>query len=255
MSYSTEVFLLTQRQIAIATNSQSPRYFMPHFSKPLQIHRGVDNSVQFAFLNSDQKAVNITGKEITCRILDSTGTEVLLTKTLDMMYALTGLATLTLNVSDLENIPPQKCFYSLEIPMNGLDLPVYIDQSGGARGEMLIQDSVMPSFVPSTELSIPTGQHFPDENANVNSPELFYFSSVLATNSNPILTIQTEFVGYTGNVTIQGSSLPDTDWYTIQNEYYPDETGTLTYIIDGFHPYVRMEFGSNCGSVSKILAR
>lgn len=253
--YSTEVFLLTLRQIVIATNSQSPRFSMPHFSKPIQIHRGVDNQIQFHFLNSDQKNVNITGKEITCRILDSTGTEVMLTKTLDMMYALTGLATLILNASDLENIPPQKCFYSLEIPMNGLDLPVYMDQSGGARGEMLIVDSVLPRFVPSINLSIPTGQQFPDKDANINSPELFYFSSVIATNSNPVLTIQSEFESYTGNVTIQGSSLPDADWYTIQTVYYSFETGTLAYNIDGFHPYIRMKFGSNCGSVTKILAR
>ena len=255
MSYATEVFLYTQRQIVIAPTGNSPRYYMPHFNKPIQIHRAVDNQIQFQFLNSDQKAQNITGKEITCRVLDSTGKEVLISKTLDMMYALTGLATLTLTATDLENIPPQKAHFSLEIPMNGLDLPVYLDQSGLARGEMDILDSVLPSFLPSVELSIPSGQNFPDANANINSPEHTYFSSVLATNSNPVLTLQAEYSAYTGDVTIQGSSLPDADWYTIQTDTYPSETGTLSYTIDGFHPYVRLEFLANCGNVTKVLAR
>lgn len=255
MSYATEVFLYTQRQIVIATTGDSPRYYMPHFSKSLQIHRAVDNKIQFQFLNSDQKAQNITDKVITARILDSAGKEILLSKTLDMMYALTGLATLTLRASDLENIPPQKAHFSLEIPMNGLSLPVYIDQSGGARGTIDIVDSVLPSFVPSVSISIPSGQSLPDANANVNSPEQTYFSSVLATNSSPVLSLQLRYEAYTGTVTIQGSSLPDADWYSISTNTYASETSTVGHVIDGFHPYVRFNFYSNCGNVSDILAR
>jgi hypothetical protein len=255
MSFNSEVFLITQRQIVIAPDGTNSRFFMPHFSKPIQIHRGVDNQVSFQFLNSDQRAVNVTGKEITLRIIDSMGKEILLSKTLDMIYALTGLVSLQLNIADLENIPPQKAHFSLEIKTNGLDLPVYLNQSGLARGEMDILDSVLPSFSPSVLLSIPTGQHLPDPNANINSPETTYFSSVLLTKSSPTLTIQTEYSAYTGDVTIQGSSLPDADWYPIRTDHFPSQSGTIGINVDGFHPYIRMSFVSNCGQVLKILTR
>ena len=35
---------------------------MPQYSKPLTLHRGVDNQIQFQFLNQEQKKVDITGQ-------------------------------------------------------------------------------------------------------------------------------------------------------------------------------------------------
>jgi hypothetical protein len=41
---------------------------MPVYAKPLTLNKGVDNRIQFQFLNQEQKPVDITGKSITCRI-------------------------------------------------------------------------------------------------------------------------------------------------------------------------------------------
>jgi len=161
---------------------------------------------------------------------------------------------LILNAADLENIEAQKCYYTLEIPVNEFDFPVFVDQNAGARGVLNIVNSVLPNFVPSYEITIPTGQAFP--NTTNNSNTLTYFSSVLSTNDNPILTIQTEYIEYYGNTVIQGSSLGDADWYDIvTTDEVANNTQTVGYVIQGFHPYIRMSFTSNSGAVANILTR
>ena len=208
---------------------------MPVYAKPLTLHKGVDNQLQFQFLNQEQKPVDITGKSITCRILNYEGNQVLLQKALTLQLPATGICALILNAADLENIDAQKCYYTLEIPVNEFDYPVFVDQNAGARGVLNIVNSVLP---------------------NSGSNTLTYYSSVLSTNDNPILTIQTEYIEYYGNTVIQGSSLVDADWYDITTtEDVANNTQTVGYVIQGFHPYVRMAFTSNSGAVANILTR
>jgi len=228
---------------------------MPVYAKPLTLHKGVDNQLQFQFLNQEQKPVDITGKSITCRILNYEGNQILLQKALTLQLPATGICALILNAADLEDINSQKCYYTLEIPVNEFDYPVFVDQNAGARGVLNIVNSVLPNFVPSYEITIPTGQQFPNT-SNSGSNTLTYYSSVLGTNDNPIITIQTEYIEYYGNTVIQGSSLVDADWYDITTtEDVANNTQTVGYVIQGFHPYIRMAFTSNSGAVANILTR
>lgn len=230
---------------------------MPQYAKPLTLHRGVDNQIQFQFLNQEQKKVDITGKSITCRIINADGTVILLDKALTIQLGATGIAALELNAADLESIEAQKCFYSLEIPVGSFDYPVFVDQNAGARGDMNIVNSVLPSFVPSYTITIPTGQPFPNISnvANANSNAQTYWSSVISTNDNPIMSIQSHYADYYGNVTIQGSTIVDGNWYPIVEESLANISETKGYTIKGFHPYVRIEYFSNCGAVTNLLAR
>lgn len=254
--YTTSVFVYTQRQIVVLLSGNSPRKYMPVYAKPLTLHKGVDNKLQFQFLNQEQKPVDITGKYITCRVLNYDGTEVLISKALDLDYALTGIASLNLNAADIEDIPQQKAFYSLEIPVGAFDYPVFVDQNAGARGVMNIVDSVLPSFVPSSFITIPTGQAFPNIGNSSGNTNLVYYTSVINTEDNPVLTIQTKYEEYYGNVTILGSTIVDGDWYVISEDNELDNiTETRGYTIHGFHPYVKVEFTSNAGAVTNILAR
>ena len=234
---------------------------MPVYAKPLTLHKGVDNKIQFQFLNQEQKPVDITGKEITCRIISNTGGAILLQKALTLDLPATGIASLVTNAADIEDIDPQKCYYSLEIPVGSFDFPVFVDQNAGARGDLNIVDSVLPSFVPSEAISIPTGQPFPnlDPNNNANNPlpnANIYYSSVINTEDNPVLTIQTHLTEYNGTVAIEGSCIVDGDWYPITTStVYSNVSDTYGYTVKGFHPYVRMVFTSNAGVATNILAR
>jgi hypothetical protein len=230
---------------------------MPVYAKPLTLHKGVDNKIQFQFLNQEQKPVDITGKEITCRIISYTGGAILLQKALTLDLPATGIASLVTNAADIENIDPQKCYYSLEIPVAEFGFPVFVDQNAGARGDMNIVNSVMPSFIPSANVSIPTGQPFPNlnPNSNADSNSQTYYSSVINTDNNPILTLQTHYDQYYGNVIVEGSTIVDGDWYPITTATYSNVTDTYGYVVRGYHPYIRMQFVSNTGAVTNILAR
>ena len=259
MAYSTSVFVYTQRQIVVLLSGNSVRKYMPQYAKPLTLHKGVDNQIQFQFLDQEQKPVDITGKEITCRIISYNGSEILLQKALTLQLAATGIAALQLNAADIEDISSQKAYYSLEIPVGAFDYPVYVDQNAGARGDMNIVDSVLPSFVPSQPVSIPTGQPFPNvnPNANVMSNATTYYSSVVNTSDNPVLTLQVRLEDYFGSVGVEGSTIGTTDWYPIELHDYTAEqvTDTYGYSIKGYHPYVRMSFISNVGAVTNLLSR
>lgn len=233
---------------------------MPVYAKPLTLHKGVDNQIQFQFLNQEQKPVDITGKEITLRIISYDGSEILLQKGLDLTYAVNGLAVLTLNAADIEDIDAQKAHYSLEIPVGAFDFPVFVDQNAGARGDMNIVNSVLPAFVPSANISIPTGQPFPNLDPN-NSPSNAlpnantYYSSVMSTEDNSVLTLQVGLHQYNGNILVEGSSIVDGDWYPITTAAYSNNSNTQGFTVTGYHPYVRMSFISNAGAVTNILAR
>jgi hypothetical protein len=173
---------------------------------------------------------------------------------------LNGIAALELNAAEIEDIPAQKAYYSLEIPVGTFDYPVFVDQNAGARGDMNIVNSVLPSFVPSSNITIPTGQPFPNLDANNSIDNALpnantYYSSVINTEDNPILTIQAKYEEFNGDVLIEGSTQPDSEWYPITTETYANTSDTYGYTIRGFHPFVRMAFTSNAGAVTNILAR
>lgn len=259
--YSTSVFYYFQRQIVVLLSGFSARKYMPVYAKPLTLHKGVDNQIQFQFLNQEQKPVDITGKEITCRIISNNGNEVLLRKALTLQLPATGIAALIVNAADIEDIDAQKAYYSLEIPVGNFDYPVYVDQNAGARGDMNIVNSVLPNFVPSEQVSIPTGQPFPNLDANNSISNVLpnantYYSSVINTNDNPILTIQATLTEFNGDVSIEGTTTQQlTDWYPITTAAYSNNSETHGYTIRGYHPFVRMVFTSNTGVVTNILAR
>lgn len=247
--YSTYVNFYIQRQTVVLLVGNSPRRYPIVYAKTLKLHKGVDNVIQFQFINQEQKPVDITDKEITFRFIDRSGSEVLLQKALDVTVALKGICELRVGSADLEPFDAQLGSYSLEIPVNDFKLPVFVDAQGGARGDLQLCDSVLPKFIPSQTVTIPTHPE-PGPNATVT-----FYSSNINTLDQDVLSIQPYFNSYNGNVVIQGSTIPDADWYTIDTRTVANTTVTDYYNITGFHPYVRLQFNCSSGDVAKVLAR
>ena len=243
--YSTQVYHYIPRQIVVLYDGTSSRRYQTVYAKNLKLHKGVDNKLQFQFINQEEKPVDITDKEITFRFISYDGTTTLVRKTLTLLLPLTGLAQLELNAADIEDIDPQNGFYSLEIPVGSFDFPVFVDSDSGARGKMLIVDSVLPSFIPSMEIT-------PNVSGNATS----FYSSQINTNANPIISVQTQYANYVGNVTFQGSTT-GTDWYTIDTLTFTNATSnTYGNTFVGFHPYMRLQFHKTAGNiVGNILVR
>lgn len=254
MTAQTNVFLYNQRQIVVVLDLSIPRgdlrSYETVYAKNLTINRGVDNLLEFSFINQNQKPVNVTGKNITCRILNSTGTEILLQKSLVPVYAITGIMSLTLTRADIENINAQYCYYSLEIDVNEFDFPVFVDSQGGARGKILIVDSVLPAFVQSKEVTIPSHQAPFASSGNTNpqvappnaGQPVTYYSSTINTIESPILSTQVFMEKFTGNIQWQGSILQDFSfYYDIDSTVtYANNSTTAGFNIAGYHPYVRL---------------
>lgn len=247
--YSTDVYYFIPRQDVVLYFGNSPRRYQIVYAKNLKLHKGVDNRIQFRFLNQEQKPVDISDKEITCRLLSYDGHSVLLQKALTEVLPLTGIAELQLGSDDLTDIDPQYCFYSLEIPVNSFDLPVFVDSEAGARGKLQIVDSVLPDFIPSQEITIPSHTQ-PNGSGNVT-----FYSSTYNTGDAFNMTIQAQYTTFTGNVLIQGSTT-GTEWYDINTvEEYANSTTTVGYNVQGFHPYIKLKFDSTDGTVDKLLVR
>jgi hypothetical protein len=119
VSVQTPVYLYNQRQLVVLLESNSLSgtswRFEKVYSKTLTINRGVNNVLEFQFINQNQKPVNITGRAVTCRILNQTGSVILLQKTLTPVFPVTGIAKLELSAGEILDIEPQQCYYSLEI--------------------------------------------------------------------------------------------------------------------------------------------
>jgi hypothetical protein len=233
MSAQTLVYIYNPRQIVVLLEPDvaagTSRRYEKVYSRTLTLNRGVDNVLEFQFINQNQKPVNITmpaGREIICRIL--TANETLIQKALLPVYPLTGIAKLELSVGELEDIQPQQCYYSLEIPVGQFDRPVFVDDNSGARGVVNIVNSVKPAFVPAQNITIPT-HPLPGINANNNAS--VYYSSIINTTELDSLTVQAKFQGFTGNIQLQGSTLQDfAVYYNIGEKYEYTNSGNISNI-------------------------
>lgn len=257
--YSTNVYYYIPRQDVVLYVGSSPRSYQAVYAKPLKLHKGVDNRIQFRFINQEQKPVDVTGKTITCKIIDYKGVEILAsislvstTPSLDQ----TGILELRVTSDIVSQFDSQKCYYSLEIPVGDFDLPVFVDSNAGARGVIEICDSVYPAHVPSTTVTLPT--HVEPSN---NIPVTIN-SSVYTNTRSPSATIQTYFTNFVGNVTVQGSTSMDVDFYDIQTYQYGivDDvvtpfTDTDGYTVTGFHPFLRLNISYSQGTLDNIIAR
>lgn len=251
--YSTSVYFYVPRQTVVVYSGNSTRRYAIVYAKNLTLNKGVDNKIQFQFLNQEQKPVNITGKSVTFRMINQNGNEILLQKLVEPVLPLTGICELTTSASEIEDIDPQLCSYSLEFSDSNWDLPVFVNSEAGARGTINVVNSVFPSFVPAINVEIPT-------HAVPNASTVTYSTSVIYTRDNPLLNIQCYLENYSGTISIYGSTVynPDltTAGYQIANNGpYLSTTESLGYAIEGYHPYVQVVFTSTNGNITKVLAR
>lgn len=248
--YSSSVYSYIPRQTVVMMSGTSVRRYQTVFAKNLKLHKGVDNKIQFQLINQDQKPINVTGKQISFRLISDDGSSILLSKMLTPMLELTGIMELQLNESDLIDVGPQLCGYSLEITDGQTSLPIFVNSDSGARGTVQVLNSILPNFIPSLAVSVPNHQ------LPVGNVPVTYYSSVFSSQSNGRLTAQVQYINYTGTVQIQGSTLPDSEWYAINDPYtYTSSSDAAGYNIDGYHPYLRIQFVSSVGEVPHIYLR
>lgn len=260
--YSTTAYLYQQIQPVLLvdiTGAFFDRRWNPVYSKNLTLNLGVDNVILFQFQNQDQKPVNITGATFTFRIISENGENLLIAKELVPLNLSLGRAKVTITSAETLAFQAQPASYSIEISSGVLDQAVFVDSNAGARGTIDLVDSVFPAFVSSSVLTIP------DQAANAN----VYYSSTLTTDGRNLTTFQMDADNFTGNIAVQGAtSSADTnaEWYnilfqdlktgnTVSSLNLNNSEERLGINVQGFHPYLRLEFGIADGNVSPIIYR
>jgi hypothetical protein len=262
--YATPAYLYQQIQSVLMIDISGvgavfDRRWQPVYAKNLKLNLGVDNVILFQFQNQDQKPVSVSGSTFVFRIISENGEDLLYARELEILNAATGRAKITIPAADNIYFQPQPASWSLERVSGNLNQAVFTDDYSGARGDIDIVDSVLPAFVASQELTIPA--QAPQGNV--------YYSSTITTDGWRQVTFQIDVANITGNLQVEGASdaMAETvQWYqvpfedlrtgnTVGNISFDQSTTRLGINVEGYHPYLRLEFGINSGNVDTIQYR
>jgi hypothetical protein len=174
---------------------------------------------------------------------------------------------------ELLEVLAQPANYSIQRTQpGGLTEAVFTNAQAGARAPVNIVDSVLPQYVPSAPLTIPTTKlsaqvsydgatwnQFPANPYWAGNPNggnywnsfantEFYSSFIEPTNA--VTTIQMTLVGYTGTIKAQAAENYQSIFYNVtESTTYYNETRTIYMNIMGWHPLLRVCFNNSIFAV------
>jgi hypothetical protein len=274
--YSTQVYIYQQITRVLLMDTGAGETFIyrydPVYAKQLTINKGVDNVLLFEFINQQEKPVNITGSTFLFRVISTEGNRLLIEKPMVALNAATGRAKVTLTSSELFEILAQPANYSIQRSSGNLVEVVFTNAQAGARAPVNIVDSILPQYVPSAPLTIPTiklsaqtsldgttwGSYSPGSywSGNPNGGNYWnsfanteFFSSFIEP-VNAVTTVQMTLVGYTGTIKAQAAENYQSIWYNVtESTTYYNETRTIYMNIIGWHPILRLCFNNSIFAV------
>ena len=233
------------------------------YAKQLTVNKGVDNVLLFEFINQDEKPVNITGSTFRFRLLNQTGDRLLLEKDMVTLSATLGRVKVVLDTADTIEILAQPGSYSIERTQGNYVQAAFVNDNAGARGDCNIVDSVLPEFMASQPVTIPTinGKNSWPQAAPSSWPDWAlqpqplsrnylteYYSSHINTTGASLTTIKYDLVHFTGTIKAQAAQDYEALWVDVtESTEYFDETGTFYLNVMGFHPLLRLGINNSQG--------
>ena len=158
--YSTTAYLYQQITRVLLIDTADGETFTyrydPVYAKQLTINKCVDNVLLFEFINQEQKPVNITGSTFLFRVINTAGSTLLIQKPMVTLNAPLGRAKVTLTGPELLELLAEPASYSITRSSGNLTEAVFTNAQSGARAPLNVVDSVLPQFIPSIPLTIPT---------------------------------------------------------------------------------------------------
>jgi len=271
--YSTQVYLYQQRTQVLMLDSSGQYFTMryePVYAKRLTINLGVDNVLLFAFVNQDEKPVNVSGCTFTFRVTNTSGTKLLLQEPMVILNALSGHVKVTIPADHTLELIAQPASFSISVQSGNLNQAVFTDANAGARGMVDLVNSVFPQFVPSAPLTIPTTElssqvsvdgagyeNYPAWGGGVywagNGDGTVYnswlntefYSSFIVPRAD-LTTIQLTLLGYSGTIKVQWAENYQSIWRNItESTTYFNEYKTIHLNVEGWYPILRLAFNSS----------
>jgi len=223
------------------------------YARTIKAHRGTDNQIVFHVKNSDQKPINLTGYTAMMSIVNDDNVSQFVELTGTIVDATKGIFSITIPETTMDLLDKQLYNYSVKmVDISNLEVPVYVDDFFGIRGELQILDGYNPSYQTSKEVTL----------TNISATVLV--SSAVSGNYpsgyNLFHTFQFFFNNFTGTITPQVttepiSSLVEDDWISQTPISYNGQTNTDYLTIEGTFSALRFRVNVGSGSVTKILAR
>jgi hypothetical protein len=275
--YSTQAYIYQQITQVLLMDTGAGETFIyrydPVYAKQLTINKGVDNVLLFEFINQQEKPVNITGSTFVFRVINTKSDEILIQEPMVILNAPTGRAKVTLSSSQLLEVLAQPANYSIQRTQpGGLTEAVFTNAQAGARAPVNIVDSILPQYVPSAPLTIPTTKlsaqvsydgttwsQFPFNPYWAGNPNGGnYYNSFLNTEffssfiepQNSVTTVQMTLDGYTGTIKAQAAENYQSIFYNVtESTTYLNKTGTIYMNIVGWHPLLRIAFNNSIFAV------
>ena len=275
--YSTQAYIYQQITQVLLMDTGAGETFIyrydPVYAKQLTINKGVDNVLLFEFINQQEKPVNITGSTFVFRVINTESDEILIQEPMVILNAPTGRAKVTLSSSQLLEVLAQPANYSIQRTQpGGLTEAVFTNAQAGARAPVNIVDSILPQYVPSAPLTIPTiklsaqtsldgttWSQFPSNPYWAGNPNGGnYYNSFLNTEffssfiepQNSVTTVQMTLDGYTGTIKAQAAENYQSIWYNVtESTTYLNKTETIHMNIVGWHPLLRIAFNNSIFAV------
>ena len=231
-------------------------------------HRGLTNTIYFNIRDRDRKLQTITTDQIRCYIVDPTTRRRVVSKLLEPDQLSKGIAKLSLLEGDIINLVPglYHCYFTTTRDELHEE-PLYSNQKNDIVFTMEITDQSYSYPVPTQEAN---ANILISNTANAN----VYATSNLMGNldrnfSNAQHTMSFYTQGYTGNITIQASSLPyspdtsidSTDWFDLQTFTFSNVNPSSGIFYSNFNSAVswiravNSPEDGNVNTLSKVMLR
>ena len=237
--------------------------YRPVYSRQIKIYKGIDNTVQFRFLNADQKPIDISNetikfvayRESNVKALDLTATAT----------ATKGLATLIIGKTDLEDLLQQYLTYTVYFDDGSAGQTLtYANSHFDASGTLFLDASALPAprgdvelFFTDVASAVITD---PDTNDEINywgtdytvatpSGETFAFENAI------IVTPAIDSADLTIQYTTDRQVIVDSKWTDISPSNVTSDSTSTQFEFDGTYNFLRIYTTVDPEDITSIVLR
>jgi len=237
--------------------------YKPVYSRQVKIYKGIDNKMQFRFLNADQKPIDVLNENIKFVAYDETRKKVLeLTAT---PSATKGLADLTLGKTDLDELSQQYLTYSVyfDDESDGQTL-TYSNSHFGNNGIIYLDASAFPpprsdvelfftdvasSIIPDDDTSDDIDYWATDYINATPSGEIFAFENAIIV--APVIDSSQLTIQYTTDRAVSFGS----KWVNITPSVVSSDSSETQFEFEGTYNYLRVFTTINPDNIVSIKLR
>ena len=262
MSQLTYRYLASNRVGLLVNGANNITEYKPVYSRTLQIHRGIDNTIAFEIKNNDQKPISILNTytpkfmafdESNTLIFEKTGT-ILETSTTSKK----GQFSVEITANDLLNVKQQFVTYNVHLvkSSDSSNVITYANSHFGVNGNIKISTEAYPGAKASYAINTFT-------ETNPSSGD--YVSEVVtaepAKNGNEALhTAAIYSTNFTADVEIQGTLenqiTGGTPWANIATVSLANESQPKYVNFNGVYTHLRIKYVTpGSGTLDKVLIR